>query len=188
MKKQFFLGLAICLLALHTTGYNLAKAKTDKQPFSELFLTPAEKHLLLFGVVNNEFSDEVVSGLKSGLPIRFKFTVELVEEREQESIADHIFVHSLTYDTLKDSYSVIVGESNNKLIQSKNLNYAQVLMSEINGLPLIELAKLRRNTDYTMKIKAELFEKNMPENFHRVLPFLSLWDFETAWQTIEFSY
>ena len=188
MKKKLFLGLTICLLALLITGYNLAKAKTDKQPFSELFLTPVDKHLLLFGVVNNEFSDEVVSGLKSGLPIRFKFTVELTEDSKQESIANHIFVHSLTYDTLKDSYSIIVGESNNKLIQSKDLEYAQVLMSEINGLPLIELARLRHNTDYTMKIKAELFEKNMPENFHRVLPFLPQWDFETAWQTIEFSY
>ena len=40
----------------------------------------------------------------------------------------------------------------------------------------------------TARIKATLAETTLPLGIHYILPFTSLWDFETDWRTVEFRY
>ena len=106
----------------------------------------------------------------------------------EEPVAQQEFSHTLSYDTLKDSYQVLLGEANAKVLLVKNLERAHQLMSEINGLQVVELASLVENSSYRLRIRAELFEKTMPMGFHRLLPFFSHWNTETDWQILEFNY
>ncbi|MCK5071461.1 MAG: DUF4390 domain-containing protein, partial [Desulfocapsa sp.] len=60
--------------------------------------------------------------------------------------------------------------------------------NEINGLKVIELKNLIPDSAYQLRVKAELFKKTLPMNIHYLIPFISMWDLETDWFTIEFTY
>jgi hypothetical protein len=181
--------LLFCLIIVcFTAGYSLSGENKEKQPFRELIATSSDTHLILFGVVNSTFTDEMLSALKSGLPIRFNFQVELYREKQEEPVAALDFAHTLTYDTLKDSYEVLLDEANAKVIQADSLDDAKMHMNEINGLKVIQLQKLAIDHRYRLRIRGHLFEKTLPMGIHRVLPFISAWDDETGWQVLEFNY
>ena len=62
------------------------------------------------------------------------------------------------------------------------------VMNDINGLKVIELAKLLPDNSYELRMKAELLKKTLPMNLHYIVPFISMWNIETDWVTIEFTY
>jgi len=49
-------------------------------------------------------------------------------------------------------------------------------------LPLKEIAP---NSSYVIKVKAKLARKTLPLYFHYLIPFTSLWDFETKWHELK---
>ncbi len=163
---------------------------SKKVTFSDLIATTSETHLILFGIINNSFTEEMISGLKSGVPVHFSFFIELYqkEKNKELQISNMEFRHTMTYDTLKDSYKVELGEINNKVLLFQDLKDAKKTMSEINGVKVIELANLVPEKSYQLKIKADLFEKTLPLSLHRILPFFTWWDRETTWYSLEFNY
>ena len=163
---------------------------SGKVGFDDLIATTSETHLILFGIINNSFTDEMVSGLKSGVPVDFSFYIELFKKDETsygERVADLEFRHTLTYDTLKDSYRVELGEDN-RILLFKSLEEAQKIMGEVNGVRVTHLSRLAPDNSYQLKIRADLFEKTLPMSLHRILPFVTWWDRETDWHTLEFNY
>jgi len=54
-------------------------------------------------------------------------------------------------------------------------------MSEINGLKIIPLGRLRKGTQYQLRIKSELQDRSYPFTG-------TPWEFETDWYTINFIY
>lgn len=188
MYKKILPLLFCLILAFLTTGYSLSGESKDKQPFQEFIATTSETHLILFGVVNSTFTDEMLSALKSGLPIRFSFQVELYRDQFDEPVVVQDFAHTLTYDTLKESYEILLDEANAKVFQASTLDEAKTVMNEINGLKIIRLEKLAPGNRYRLRIRGHLFEKTLPMGIHKVLPFISAWDDETDWQVLEFNY
>ncbi len=193
MRKKFLYCILLATLLAITASYCFSKEDTsNKTTFSDLIATTSETHLLLFGVVNNSFTKEMLAGLQSGVPIDFTFFVNLYKKGRTQSKPTQLtqleFRHVMTYDTLKESYQVELGEANNKVVHFQSLTKAKKTMSEINGLKVLKLSRLVPDTTYQLKIRAELFEKTLPMSLHRFLPFLSWWDRETGWQTIEFNY
>ena len=191
-KKILYSFLLTALLAI-TASYCFSKEDaTRKTTFSDLIATTSETHLLLFGVVDNSFTKEMISSLQSGVPIDFTFFVDLYQKGKTKETPRQLtqleFRHVMTYDTLKESYRVELGEANNKIVHFQSLARAKKTMSEINGLKVLELSRLIPDNTYQLKIRAELFEKTLPMGLRRYLPFLSWWDRETDWQTIEFNY
>lgn len=159
--------------------------------FTDLFATTSETHLILFGVINNAFSEEMTSGLKSGVPVDFSFFIELLKKNEKgdnNMLTEMKFRHTLTYDTLKDTYKVELEELNNKIIPFQDLTDAQKTMSEVNGVRILELSQLVPGSSYQLRIRADLFKKTLPMSLHRILPFFSWWDRDTDWQTLEFNF
>lgn len=159
--------------------------------FSDLIATTSETHLILFGEIRNAFSQEMTSGLKSGVPVDFSFFIELIEKEgngKGRPLVEMQFRHILAYDTLKDNYTVELEEFNNRIVSFRDLSEAQKNMSEVNGVRILELSRLTPGSSYQLRIKAELFKKTLPLSLHRILPFLSWWDRETGWQTLDFNF
>jgi len=180
----FFLGIGFPLC-------HAGEEDTDEVGFTELFVTNSETHLLLFGVVTNAFSEEMTSGLKSGVPVDFSFFVELLLKdpgKGEKMVAEMRFRHTLAYDTLKDSYRVELEEFNNRIVPFRDLTAAENAMSEVNGAKIIELSQLAPNRTYQLRIRADLFKQTLPLSLHHIVPFLSWWDRETDWHTLEFNY
>jgi hypothetical protein len=185
LKTLLFLSLILC-----TGNIALAKAAPEVQ-FKDITITTSIHHLLLFGVVKNSHQKELEKALYSGIPMQFTFYVELYRTRENwtdEELVTLEFDHTLKYDILKENYQLEIEEQNNRIYTYANLDEAMAVMNDINGLKVIELAKLLPDNSYELRMKAELLEKTLPMNLHYIVPFISMWNIETDWVTIEFTY
>ena len=69
-----------------------------------------------------------------------------------------------------------------------SLQEAMRIMSEINGYRLLPLSRLQPGADYNLRVKALLAKKELPFKMHYLIPFYSLWGFETDWYTLSFRY
>ncbi|HIP39711.1 MAG TPA: DUF4390 domain-containing protein [Desulfocapsa sulfexigens] len=186
-----FLYFALFLSLIFLAGSSVLASSNQEVQFKDITITTSNTHLLLFGVIKNDKTNELVQALHSGIPMRFTFFVELFRTRDSwpdEELMSVSFVHTLKYDTLKEQYELEIEEQKNRTLTFKNLDEAIKTMNDINGLKVIELKKLEADNSYELRIKAELYKKTLPMNLHYVIPFISMWDLETDWYTIEFTY
>jgi hypothetical protein len=68
------------------------------------------------------------------------------------------------------------------------LDEAKKWMTEINSLKIVPLDRLEKGEQYQLRVKAEVSKKTLPLYLHYILFFVSLWDFETDWYTIDFTF
>ena len=190
MRQYLFTFLACCLLLLYPRDSIFADSGQEVA-FKNITITTSSTHLLLFGVVKNSKSEELEKALHSGIPMHFKFFIELFLKRDNwpdEELTSIEFSHTLKYDTLKERYQVEIEEQKGRKVVFDTLTEAMEVMNEINGLKVVELKELQPDSSYELRMKAELYEKTLPMNLHYVIPFISMWDLETDWHTIEFTY
>ena len=162
-----------------------------KAHLTELTATASETHLIVFGTLQNSFTSEMIEILHSGIPLKFNFFIELFKTAKDwpdEQIVSLNFYHEMSFDTLKETYNVTLEEQNNKVLSFKSLFEAQKVINEINGARVVELKELVPNNSYKLKVRAELYRKTLPLSLQKVFPFLSWWDIETKWHTIELRY
>lgn len=192
MLRKLFLLFCIIIPILLTVQVSSSITAEKKGPyFSDVILTTSETSLLMFGTLNNSFTEEMVQGLHNGLPIQFTFFIELNKLRKHwrdERIVALEYKHTLTYDTLKETYKVELEETNQKTFTFPTLAQAQKALNEINGLKVIKLADLVPDASYNLRVRAELYKKTLPMGLHHIIPFTSWWDIETDWYSIDFNY
>lgn len=166
-------------------------SKISGPHFTDIIVTTSDTHLLFFGELKNSLTTEMIEGLHSGIPVQFSFFVELEKvksnwpDAELNSIE---FSHSLSYDTLKQLYTVKTEEISQKTHTVRTLDEALTLTNEINGLKIIRLEELEPDQTYRLRVKADLYKKTLPLSLHSVIPFVSWWDLKTDWHSIEFIY
>jgi len=191
MKKTLFLFLVIAAGCLLWAQNSVSIPKKSSDPaFTDITVTSSSHHLLLFAMLTNGFTDEMVQGLHSGLPIHFSFFIEM--KRQGQSWKDDKLVslevkHIISYDTLKEIYKVEIEESGKRFYTFQTLEEAQKAINEINGLKVIELSRLKKDVSYSIRLRAELYKKTLPMGLHEVVPFVSWWDIKTGWYSISFS-
>jgi hypothetical protein len=192
MLRKYTSFFLIFFLLLFTVQVPSSVAIEKKAPrFSDVILTSSDTNLLVFGILKNGFSEEMLQGLHSGIPVKYSFFVELNRTRKHwadEHIVSMTFTHTLKYDTLKETYKVELEETNQKTFSFQSLAQAQKAMTEINGLKIIKLSSLIPNDSYTLRIRAELSKKTLPMGLHHIVPFISWWDIETDWYSTDFNY
>ena len=71
---------------------------------------------------------------------------------------------------------------------TSSLEEAKNLMAEINDFQFYSIDQLDTETSYKVKVKAKLAKKTLPLYFHYLIPFSSLWDFETDWYELIFHF
>jgi hypothetical protein len=169
-----------------------AAAQEDTEAnISDIIITTSKSHLLLFCAIKNSFKPEMIEGVRNGIPITFDFSVELEKVNNNwpdSTLTEQTIRHTLTYDPLREEYRVILPEKGNNIVTTPSIDKAMELMAELNGLKVIERDKLIPDAPYALHVKAKMAEKTLPLNMHYIIPFISLWDFETEWRVIEFRY
>jgi hypothetical protein len=96
--------------------------------------------------------------------------------------------HTLKYDTLKKEYIITRSWEGERPLTVKSLIEAKSLMSEVDSLEIVRLEQLEKGRQYQIRAKAELDRMTLKFYLHYVLFFLSFWDVETDWHTIDFIY
>ena len=197
---MFLKKLSICVLfctflllitLVSTTVQGTASEQIRGPHFTDIIVTTSDTHLLFFGELKNSMTPVMIEGLHSGIPLIFSFFVEL--ERVQSNWPDKEitsieFKHSLSYDTLKQLYTIKTEEISKKNHTVKTLAEALPLINEINGLKIVTLEELEPDQTYRLRVKADLHKKTLPFSLRTVVPFVSYWDLKTDWHSIEFMY
>ena len=158
---------------------------------SNIIVTNTSKDLLVYLNVEGAFREQTVNAIMSGMPASFSFFVMLYQKRSMwfdKAIANIEIVNSIKYNNLKKVFIVERSWENSKIRTAQSLQEAQKLMSDVDGLKIILLNKLEKGKQYQVKAKAQLSKLTLPFYLHYVLFFVSLWDFETDWYTIDFIY
>ena len=165
-------------------------ARAEEAGLTDIVITNTRDHLLLYFTVTDCFTVDMEKAIENGIITTFTFFIRLYETRAlwwDKELADLKVSHEIQYDNLKKVYVLKLSEKQ-KSISVKDFDEAKKLMSEIVGLKVTELHKLHKDRRYQIRMMAELEEIKLPFYLHYVLFFLSLWDFETDWYTVDFRY
>ncbi len=180
--------LIILTIILFLTN-NLAFAQ--EATLTGLVVDNSSDDLLLSFKVEGAFREKMEKAIMSGVPATFSFFITLDRKRRiwfDKEIADFSFTHSITYNNLKKEYTVTRSWNGNKPVVTQSFVEAKKLMINIDGLKVVPLNKLTKGKQYEIQAKAELSKLTLPLYLHYILFFVSLWDFETEWYTIDFPF
>jgi hypothetical protein len=182
--------LLILLLMVLTCFTGPGNAAGREASIEDLFVTNSDSDLLLYMTVRDCFTEEMETGLHNGIPATFTFFVDLYQTRNawpDRKIVSHVFNRTLTFDNLKEEYTIISSTNNNNAT-TQSLSQAKIRMSELSDFSVVNLQRLETDATYKLRVKVKLAKKTLPLYFHYLIPFSSLWDFETDWHFVQFSF
>jgi hypothetical protein len=158
---------------------------------TDIVLTNTRDHVVVYFRVEDCFTKEMEEAIHNGIPTTFTFFVKLHEMRKlwwDKSIADLKVSHEIQYDGLKKEYRLRLSEEDDEIHTVADFEEAKKMMSEIVALKITELSNLQKGERYQVQMMAELDTIKLPFSLHYVFFFLSLWDFETDWFSVDFRY
>jgi hypothetical protein len=185
--KRVTCMLLVGIFLFTTDG--LAMAKEAK--LTNIIVTNTRDDLLIYLSVEGAFTPKMEDAINSGVPTTFSFFVNLYRTRSlwpDKEMADLTITHTIKYNSLKKEYTVSRSWDGNSPVVVGTFDEARKLMIEIDSLKVVPLALLEKGKQYQIQAKAKLSRVTLPYYLHYVLFFLSLWDFETDWYTIDFIY
>ena len=186
-KNKTGLYIIIILVTLHWSLPVLA----EKAYIGDVVVTNTQDDLLVYFSVFDCFTEEMKEAIASGIETTFTFFIKLYKKSNMlwdSRVIDMELRHSVRYDSLKKIYEVKLSEQDNKIKTVKSFEEAEKLMTEVISLKILPLENLEKGERYQLRIMAELDKIKLPLYLHHILFFLSLWDFETDWYTIDFRY
>ena len=184
-KRKTVAFFIFILLFLH------APVLAEDARLTNITVSNTRDDLLLYLNVEGAFREEMKKAILNGVPATFSFFASLDRVKNfwfDGKIADIEVTHTIEYDNLKKDFTISRSWEGNNTKVTKSFKEAQKLMTEINSLKIIPLHKLEKGEQYQLRVKAEFSKKTLPLYLHYVLFFVSLWDFETDWYTIDFIY
>jgi len=185
--KQLTGILVVGMLLLCSHGTAMAK----NAKLTNIIVTNTRDDLLVYLTVEGAFTPKMVDAIKRGVPATFLFYINLYRTRTMwfdKQLADLTITNTIKYNSLKNEYTVSRSWDSNSPVVVQSFDAAEKLMSEIDSLKVIPLAQLEKGKHYQIQAKARLSRITLPYYLHYVLFFLSFWDFETDWYTIDFIY
>ena len=185
MKRKIYI-ISLCIF--FGVG-NVSFAQDAK--LTNIIVTNTHEDLLIYLTVEGAFKEKMKKAILSGVPTTFSFFAGLYRVRNlwiDKKIADIKITHTIKYDNLKQEFSIHRSPEKSNSIVTKSFQEAQKLMAEIDSLKIVPLGKLEKGKQYQIRAKAELSKLTLPFYLHYILLFVSLWDFETDWYTIDFIY
>ena len=183
-NSVFFLALGL-LIFVSQASY------AQDATLTNITVSNTKDDLLLFLNLEGAFREEMKKAILSGVPSTFSFFAQLNRVRSlwfDQAIADLEVTHTIIYDNLKKEFTVTRSWKDNNSEVTKSLDEAKKWMTEINSLEIIPLDRLEKGEQYQLRVKAEVSKKTLPLYLHYILFFVSLWDFETDWYTIDFTF
>lgn len=163
----------------------------EEAKLMNIVVTNNRDDLLLYLGASGAFREKTKKAILSGVPTTFTFFIALNQNRTywfNKALVDIKVTHTIRYDNLKKVFEVRRSWDNANVISTSSFEEAQKLMVEIDSLKIVALETLEKGRNYQIRAKAKLSRLTLPLHLHRVLFFLSFWDFETDWYTIDFTF
>lgn len=158
---------------------------------SNIRLANTRDDLIVYFDVDGAFTDKISQAVLKGVPTTFSFYVMLYQNQGawfDKKVADIEFKSTLKYNSLKNEFIISRPWKSEKPTVTKSFDEAKQLMTMVSNVKVISIMDVVKGEKYQIRIKAELDKVELPLYLHYVLFFLSLWDFETDWYLINFTY
>jgi hypothetical protein len=158
---------------------------------ADIVVTNNQNFLLVYFFAKGCFTSETKKAILNGIPITFTFLVELYKpcsiwsNKKLFAIKLH---HTVKYDSLRQKFSVTLSEQGNQTFFTKDFSKSQEMMADVSNIQLIPLMVLEKNHHYQLRFKVELDKARLPLYVRYIIFFVSLWDFETDWNVVDFTY
>lgn len=184
--EPFALFLLLCLLCPSFSPLQAAEAT-----LSDIIVTNTQEDLLVFFDIMGCFTREMEEAILNGIPATFTIIIRLYRTRLlwfDASISSMRLEHTIKHDSLKNEFRVTRSEDSENELVFKDFEAAKKAMAQIRDIKVVPLKKLQRRGKYQFRVKAELEKVRLPLYLHYVFFFVTLWDFETDWYTVDFTY
>ena len=181
----------VTTLFLLITMLYATTALAEKAFLDNVTLTNTRDHLVAYFNVENAFTPKINEALLNGLPTTFTFYISLYRARESwfdKKVATHKISNTLKYNTIREDFSLTRPWKSKDSLIIRTLDAAEKQMTDITGFHIIPIDQLIPGKKYQIRIKAEMKKIKLPLYLHHIFFFLSLWDFETDWYTMDFIY
>jgi len=189
MRTQLFFLLTSLTLLFFLPTWS-ATGAGSKPLITDIVINASKGRLLLSAAVKDCFTKEMLEGVQNGIPVTFRFKIRLERGRSywfSKKIKELAINHTLSYDPIRREYQVAFAEYDQPRT-TRSLAEAQQMMAELRGIEIAALKELKVGASYALRIKATLVENTLPLSIHSLIPFYSIWNFETDWRLVEFSY
>ncbi len=186
-----FMNRKILALLLAIVFFVPNSAVAQDARLTDIIVTNTQDELLVYLNVEGAFREKMKKAILSGVPTSFSFFVSLYRVRNlwfDEKISDIMVTNTVKYDNLKEEFTIKRSWENSGPLVSQSFDEVKKLITEIDGLKIASLEQLKKGQRYQLRAKAKLSKVTLPYYLHYVLFFVSLWDFETDWYTIDFTY
>jgi len=184
-------GRKICALVLCFLLFLQPLAFAQEARLTNIIVTNTQDDLLVYLTVEGAFNEKIKEAVLSGVSLSFSFFIMLYRERNlwfDKEITDIKVIHRIKYDNLKKEFTVRRSWESGKPIITTSFEEAKKLMTEVDSLVVVPLRLLEKGERYQLRTKAELSKLTLPFYLHYVFFFVSLWDFETDWYIIDFTF
>ncbi|CAN2043545.1 DUF4390 domain-containing protein [Candidatus Magnetomoraceae bacterium gMMP-13] len=189
-KYDFKPSLLTCIMIFFICLSLSLPVQAKEAKITDIIVTNTRDDLLLYMGVEGCFTEEMINAILSGVPTSFSFFISLYKVRRlwDSEIADIKITHTIKYDNLKKEFTVMRSWDKNSPFITNSFAEARKFMTKIDILKITALKKLKKGCQYQIRAKAELSKVTLPFYLHYVFFFVSLWDFETDWYTLDFMY
>jgi hypothetical protein len=196
MRLQFFFSTSIqrvartAVLLLLLCLQPAAWAAAEQPVVTDVRLAASPENLLISAAVQDCFTEDMLEGVHNAIPVTFRFYLDLRRMRDywfDQRLVRQVINHTLSYDPIKQEYQVAFSEKEQPET-TRSLAEAEKMMAELHDIRLSRLKALQTGEKYALYIKATLAENTLPLSIHSIIPFFSLWNFETDWRMVKFRY
>ncbi len=184
-----FLAAMIALAVFSSS----AVAESKKTPVIEnIALVQGKDDVLLTTSLSAELDEFMKEALKGGVPLTFRFKIRLTRKGSilgEKLVRTEKLVHVLQYNPVKQLYRFTGdGYSEPQERSTKDETEALNWMKGVQKWPLYPLEKLREGTRYRVRVMATLDSVELPSVFGYLFFFTSIFNSETPWAQVDFTY
>jgi len=183
-------AIAFRFLLLMVLGLPASAIAQDAR-LKNITIATADQSLVVSLNVEHAFSPTIMKILLEGDPVNFTFYISLYRRVNlwfDETLAEHKLVHTVQYESQRKLFTISRPWLRDKPVVTQSLTEAQALMTQVVDFQIFSLNELRKGTLYELRAKAELRPVMLPYNLRYIFYFVSLWDIETDWHTVDFEY
>ncbi len=181
-------GATLFLIILFVLGASQALALRMR----DLNVAPYRDYLLLYAYLEDMPFEDLKEALRHGLGLAFTFRIEIYRTRRflrDERFFSQEITRTVYYDPVKNIYYVQTVGALEAPRRATSPRQALLMASNLEGLPLFPLVRLKTGVRYRLKLKAEvrkITRVGWPKKIIRFLLFKGE-SLETPWASLTFS-
>lgn len=158
---------------------------------ADISVTNSREDLLLYLKVKDAFTEPINEAVSSGVPTTFSFFIVLEEIRyfwTDRILSEKTLTHTIKYYNLKKEFTVRRSWEEDTPVPLRSFDEAKTRMTRIDGFKVTPLDRLKKGNAYRIRVKAKLSKMTLPFYLRYIMIMASMWEFETDWHTVDFTY